>query len=78
MDHLAEAKMRTLRADGVNGTEWAQLNALLAIAHAQIAQVETSRTLAALVERLLERLPPPTETWSECHARLRKEEKDGI
>ena len=64
MDHLAEAKMCTLRADGVNGTEWAQFNAQLAIAHALIA--------------ICERLPPSAETWSECTKRLRKEEKDGI
>ena len=77
MDHLAEAKEYAQCANRVNGEMFAQLNAQLAIAHAQIAQVETNRALVALAERLLERLPPSAETWSECTKRLRKEEKDG-
>ena len=62
MDHLEEAKMRVARADGVNGAEWAQFNAQLAIAHALIV--------------IAERLPPPTETASARHVRLQKEEHD--
>ena len=75
MDHLAEAKEYAQCANRVNGEMFAQLNAQLAIAHALIVQAEASRALVALIEQLLERLPPSTETWSECYARLRKEEK---
>ena len=78
MNHLAEAKLHAERATGANGAEWAQLNAQLAAAHALIAQAEDSHALVALVERLLERLPPPAETSSERQARLREEEQDGI
>ena len=78
MYHLAEAKLYAERATGANGVEWAQLNAQLATAHAQIAQVEASHALVALVERLLERLPPPAETASARHVRLQKEEHNGV
>jgi len=41
-----------------------QLDVGLAIAHALIA--------------IAERLPPPAETASECQARLRREESNGV
>lgn len=64
MDHLEEAKRRARATEAlhINGEMLAQFNAQLAIAHALIA--------------IAERLPQPTETWSECAARLRQEEQN--
>lgn len=64
IDHLKEAKFFAHAADelSVSLSETGRRNAQLAIAHGIIA--------------IAERLPRPTETWSECAARLRQEEKD--
>lgn len=56
MDHLAEAKTRAIRADGVDGTERAQYYAQLAIAHGIIALTEimdkATHALIAICERM--------------------------
>lgn len=62
MNHLAEARARAIRAERADGVEWAQLNALLAIAHIGIA--------------IAERLPPLAEPPSARVTRLRREEKE--
>lgn len=63
MDHLRDAELHIERAVYGN-IDRSQFNALLAIAYALIG--------------IAKRLPPPAEPQSECHKRLREEEKDGI
>jgi len=77
MKHLKDAEIHLERAIYSN-IDRSQFNALMAIAHALIAQVETNRALVTLIERLLERLPPPAETASECQARLKEEKNGGV
>lgn len=64
MDHLTEAKEYARCANCVDGEIFAQLNALLAIAHIGIA--------------ICGRLPLPAEPSSVHIARLQREEQNGL
>lgn len=54
MNHLREAKMHAQRAEG-KANEWAQLDGLLALAHAVIARVEQVNKAAEDAEIAAER-----------------------